>query len=291
MANGPLGVEHPLVVTRNLDALAERYRAMGFAPTPKGYHPWGTANHLVVFPDSFIELISIEDYDLIDGGAPGFRLGRFISEAVNRREGVAMLALHSKGIEADVAALLARGIEDDGRVEFRRAVELPDGTTDEAAFSLAMLIDWDRPALSNFLCQQYRPELVWMPERMQHPNGAAGITRIVYAAAEPFALWSRYAGLWGEAALTELDNGFSVATAGGEILVLDRTAAEARFAPLPMPEAWRDAPCAVAISVQAPDIDLVHSFLLRNWVPHLRTDTVLRVPPEHAGNLVLEFAL
>jgi hypothetical protein len=35
MANGPLGLEHPLVVSDDLDALAERYRALGFAPTTR----------------------------------------------------------------------------------------------------------------------------------------------------------------------------------------------------------------------------------------------------------------
>jgi hypothetical protein len=64
--NGPLGLEHPLVVSHNLDALAERYRAMGFAPTRRGHHPWGTATQLVLFPDNFIELMGIEDRGLID---------------------------------------------------------------------------------------------------------------------------------------------------------------------------------------------------------------------------------
>jgi hypothetical protein len=291
MANGPLGLEHPLVVTRNLDALAERYRAMGFAPTQKGYHPWGTGTQLVLFPDNFIELMGIDDYDLIDFANPGeFRFGRFIAEALNRREGIAMLALHSDDAPADLAAVQARGLEDDGLVRFRRDVVLPDGTPDEAVVTLAMLIDYERPQLSNFICQQHRPEFVWVPDWMQHPNGAEGIMRIVYAAAEPFALWSRFASLWGETALRELDSGFSVATPGGELLVLDRPAAEARFAPLPLPDGWRDAPGAIAITVQAPDLDLVHSFMLRNWVPHLRTDTLLRVPPPHPGNIVLEFA-
>ena len=291
MPNGPLGLEHPLVVSHNLDAMTERYRAMGFAPTRKGYHPWGTATQLVLFPDNFIELMGIDDYGLVDEPSPdGFRFGRFIADALNRREGIAMIALHSDDTKADLAAVTERGVTNDGLVDFRRAVTLPDGTQDEAVVTLAMLIDWDQPALSHFICQQHRPEFVWVPDWMRHPNGADAITRVVYAAAEPYAVWQRFAGIWGEAALTEIDGGFSVATAGGELLVLDRPSAETRFAPMPMPEAWRDAPCAVAISVHAPDINLVHSFMLRNWVPHLRTDTMVRVPPSHAGNVVLEFA-
>lgn len=292
MTNGPLGLEHPLVVSNNLDALADRFRAMGFAPTRKGYHPWGTATQLVLFPDNFIELMGIDDRSLIDEPSPGgFRFGRFIADQLNRREGIAMLALHSDDAPADLAAVTARGIETDGLVEFRREVVLPDGTTDEAVVTLAMLVDWEQPQLSNFICQQHRPEFVWVPDWMQHPNGARAITRIVYAAAEPGALWPRFAGIWGEAAMSELDNGFAVATPGGELLVLDRESAERRYAPMPMPSFWRDAPCAVAITVSVPDINLVHMLMLTGMVPHIRSDDAVRIPPSYAGNVVLEFAV
>jgi len=290
MPNGPLGLEHPLVVSNTLDRLAENYRAMGFAPTRKGYHPWGTATQLVLFPENFIELMGIDDRSLIDEPSPsGFRFGRFIADQLNRRDGIAMLALHSDDAQADVAAVTARGMEIDGLIDFRREVVLPDGATDEAVVTLAMLIDWEQPQLSNFICQQHRPEFVWVPEWMEHPNGAYAIARIVYAAAEPVAVRPRFAGIWGEAALTELENGFSVATPGGELLVLDRPSAEARFAPVQMPFGWRDAPCAVGITVRAADINLVHMCMLRNMVPHVRMDECVRIPPSFAGNVVLDF--
>src|SRR5262245_59730589 len=117
MPNGPLGLEHPLVVSDSLDTLADRYRTMGFAPTRKGYHPWGTGTQLVLFPDNFIELMGIEDYGLIDEpSVGGFRFGRFIADQLNRREGIAMLALHSDDAETDLATVTARGVETDGLV-------------------------------------------------------------------------------------------------------------------------------------------------------------------------------
>jgi hypothetical protein len=188
MGNGPLGLEHPVVVSDDLDALAERYRAMGFAPTRKGYHPWGTGTQLVLFADTFIELMGIDDRRLIDvPSETGFRFGRFIAEQLDRREGIAMIALHSEDAAADAAAVTARGVAPDGTVNFRREVTLPDGAKDEAVVSLAMLIDWEQPQLSHFICQQHRPEFVWVAEWMQHPNGAYGIAQVVYAAAEPWA--------------------------------------------------------------------------------------------------------
>jgi Glyoxalase-like domain len=288
--NGPLGLEHPLVVSHNLDVLAERYRAMGFAPTHKGHHPWGTGTQLVLFPDSFIELMGIEDRSLIDvPSAGGFRFGRFIAGQLDRREGIAMIALHSDDAKADLAMVTARGVRNDGLVDFRREVVLPDGTKDAAVVTLAMLIDRDQPQLSHFICQQHRPEFVWVPAWMQHPNGADAILRVVYAVAEPDAVRQRFAGLWGEAALLERKGGYSVTTPGGEVLVLDHASAQERLAPVPMPAGWRDAPCAVAITLRAPDLELVHRVMLRNGLSHQRLDGLVRVPPTHAGNVVLEF--
>jgi hypothetical protein len=290
MANGPLGLEHPLVVSDDLDALAERYRAMGFAPTRKGYHPWGTGTQLVLFPDNFIELMGIDDRRLIDTPSEtGFRFGRFIADQLDRREGIAMIALRSDDAAGDVAAVTARGLAPDGLVNFRRAVALPDGAKDEAVVSLAMLIDWQQPQLSHFICQQHRPEFVWVPEWMQHPNGAQAITQVVYAAAEPHAHRQRFAGIWGKDALHDLSNGFRVATAGGELLVLDRPTAEARFAPVQMPYGWRDAPCAVAIAVRVADLNRVQLLMMQSRVPHVRMAEGLRIPPEHAGNVILDF--
>ena len=288
--NGPLGLEHPLVVSHDLDALVERYRATGFAPTRRGHHPWGTGTQLVLFPDNFIELMGIEDRGLIDVPSPtGFRFGRFIAEQLDRREGIAMIALHSDDARADLATVTARGVRNDGLVDFRRGVVLPDGTKDEAVVTLAMLIERGQPQLSHFICQQHRPEFVWVPAWMRHPNGAESILRVVYAVAEPDAVRPRFAGLWGETALLECEGGYSVTTPGGELLVLDRCSAQERLAPVPMPAGWCDAPCAVAITLRAPDLDLVHRVMLRNAVPHRRLDGLVCVPPAQAGNVVLEF--
>jgi hypothetical protein len=290
MTNGPFGLDHPLLVTDSIDTLAERYRRLGFAPTKRGFHPWGTTNHLVLFPDNFIELLGIADRDLLDEPSEsGFRFGRFIARALDRSEGVAMIALHSDDLAADTEALAERALEPDGTVNFHRAVTLPDGTEDEAAFSLAMLIDEDRPRLSYFLCQQHRPELLSAPESMHHPNGAQAITRITCAVGEPFAIWSRFKQIWGEAALTDVDGGFSVATAGGELLILDRLTIDSRYLQTPLPQDWREEACVVAIAVRVRSLVELHIQLLPANVPFLLRDDVIRIPPSYAGNVILEF--
>lgn len=290
MPNGPFGLDHPLVVTDNIDTLTERYRRLGFAPTKRGVHPWGTTNHLILFPDNFIELLGIADADLLDEPSDtGFRFGRFIARALDRSEGIAMLALHSDNIATDTKALADRALEPDGTVNFRRAVTLPDGTEDEAAFSLAMLIDNERPRLSYFLCQQHRPELLSAPEWMDHPNGAHAITRITYAVGEPFAVWSRFRQIWGEPALTDVDGGFIVTTTGGQILVLDRMTIENRYFQTPLPQGWREDACAVAITIRVRSLHALHIHMLTANVPFLLKDDAMHIAPRDAGNVILEF--
>ena len=287
--NGPLGLEHPLVTSRNLDGLAARYRALGFAPTRKGLHPWGTGTQLVLFPDNFIELMDIENRALIDHASPdGFRFGRFIADFLARREGISMIALHSDDAKADLAAVSARGVANRGLVDFRRDVVLPNGSKDQAVVTLAMLID-DEPQLSHFICHQHRPEFVWVRDWMDHPNGAVAIVSVTYAAAQPATVRPRFAAIWGDAALADIRGGFRVSTAGGDFIVLDHAAAASRFAPTPLPEGWRDAPCAIAIAVRVPALDRVQRILTNNDVPFHRDDRLLRIPPSHAGNVILEF--
>jgi hypothetical protein len=152
-----------------------------------------------------------------------------------------------------------------------------------------MLIDPARPQLSNFICQQHRPEFVWVADWLRQPNGATGIAWLAYAAADVGAVRPRFAALWGEAAVSPVPHGFSVATAGGDLLVLDHAGVQTRFAGTNLPAGWQDAPCAIAIGVRTPDRALVRSFLDSNNVPFTTAGDALRVAPPHPGNIVLEF--
>jgi hypothetical protein len=200
-----------------------------------------------------------------------------------------MVALHSKDARADLAAVQARGVPRAGLVDFRRAVRLPDGRPGEAVVTLAMLIDEEQPQLSNFLCHQHRPELVWVPDWLVHPNGAEAVTQITYAAADPETVRPRFAGVWGGPALTAEPGGFRVATPGGEFLVLDHAACRARFAATSMPDGWDQAPCAVAIRVRVAALARISPYLANNFRPAASEGGSIIVGPPHAGPVILEF--
>jgi catechol 2,3-dioxygenase-like lactoylglutathione lyase family enzyme len=289
MANAAFGIEHPLVTVRDLDAVAARYSALGFDPTPLGRHPWGTVNRLIMFPDNFIELISVADYGAIEADpVGGHRFGRRVRDGLERGEGISLLALHSKDAIGDGRIAEARGAASEGQVDFRRAIVLPDGTSDEAVVTLTILPDDEHPNLSFFLCHQHKPHLVWNPDWLRHRNGADAITVVTYLARDPDAAADRFRAVWGNEALAPQDGGWCVTTAGGLIHVLTDEAIEARFPGMNLPAgAAARAPCGVAISVHSSNF--IAAQMRAMQFPGVRVeDRRALIPPDIAGGVMLE---
>ena len=49
-----LGIDHIVIVVRDLDAAAQDYERLGFTVVPGGKHPVGTHNALIAFADSTV---------------------------------------------------------------------------------------------------------------------------------------------------------------------------------------------------------------------------------------------
>jgi catechol 2,3-dioxygenase-like lactoylglutathione lyase family enzyme len=54
-------LDHIVHAVRDLDAAAELYRRLGFTVGARNRHSraWGTQNHIVQLPDTFIELLAV----------------------------------------------------------------------------------------------------------------------------------------------------------------------------------------------------------------------------------------
>jgi hypothetical protein len=289
MGNGSFGIEHPLVTVRDIEAVASRYAALGFAPTPLGRHPWGTVNRLIMFPDNFIELIAVGDAAAIEANpVGGHRFGRRVRDRLAWGEGISLLALRSADAVADELAAVSRGAASAGRVEFRRPVRLPDGREDEAVVTLAILPDDAQPGLSFFLCQQHKPDLVWTPAWLVHPNGADAITAVTYLAPDPMAVARRLESVWGAQAVLREEGGLRVETAGGVLHVFDVEAVESRFPGMALsPDVFARAPCGVAISVHTTDFPAARAASSAISGAVIQEGRVL-IPADFAGGVILE---
>ena len=56
-----IGLDHVVILTKDLAAGAERWRSLGFTVSPRGLHSasMGTANHTIMLGEDYIELIGV----------------------------------------------------------------------------------------------------------------------------------------------------------------------------------------------------------------------------------------
>lgn len=212
------GLDHLVVMVRDLDAAAENWRRLGFTLSPRGTHSahMGSGNYTIMFGVDYLELLGIVRDTELNAAARAF--------LERRGEGIDRAAFTTNDAATGAAALRAHGIEARGPVEFSRPVDLPGGGHGEAAFSVFNWPDDARPAdLGLFACQHHTRDTVWIPSLQSHANTANGIVRVEMVAPRPDEAAAQFARLLdGEAERGE--QGLRVATAPGrgEFLFLTR---------------------------------------------------------------------
>lgn len=183
----PRALDHFVLATPNLDALGDRFAALGFTVGGVNIHPFGTKNRIIQLADeSFIELVGVEDPGKITplkAGDAGF--AGFVQAAVRRRPGMAMLVLKSEDAAADAGAFKVAGIGGFAPFHFARKGTKPDGTPTEVAFTLAFAHAPAMPECGFFTCQQHFPQNFWAREAQVHANGVKGVRRVTLVAENP----------------------------------------------------------------------------------------------------------
>ena len=285
-----LGIDHPIIVVHDIEAVRSRYAALGFRMTSVGRHPWGTSTALAMFNRSSLELMGVYDDSLIDGYPTGyFRFGRFVKDRLTEREGVAFLALHSTDAQQSEAWAVGRGIACQGTIEFGRDVTLPDGRHDRTATTLKIFHDAAMPRLTNFACQQHRPELIYVPEWLEHPNSAFGIREvtIVTSGDDRAATLDRLRALFGEETIA----GDTISTANGSYLLSDHQTFQDRFGGLPVGIQTSDGPAIGAVEVRIRNLDLLRGFADTSGFSYQMVGNALQLSEAVPfGNVFLRFA-
>ena len=260
--NASFGIDHPLVATHDIDALRARLIAMGFNMTSIGKHPWGMSTSLAMFEGCLLEIMGVYDDTLLDEvPAGGFRFGRHVYEHLQQREGVALSALHSTDSVADAKRAQDVGLHVAGHLEFGRDVTLPDGTEGRTKTTLALMPNAQFPRLSFFLCQQHRPDLIYVPEWLEHPNtvnGICGVT-IVADGMHHADLKCQFTGLYGEG--TALCDCLEFQTANGVLRVLRKADFERDIGPLTKDIQTEQQPSIAAMDFSLDDLTALETYL------------------------------
>jgi len=224
----PRGLDHIVHAVRDLDAVADLYRRLGFTVGARNRHPWGTHNHIVQFPGFFIELLTLAEPDKL--GSDGFStlFGAYNRDFIQRGEGLSVLILESKDAHADEIEFRAASILTAPTMRFEREGKRPDGATIKVAFSLTFADDTGLPDIRFVTCQQHYPENFWNPAFQRHANGVTGIIGVVAVAERPERHAHFFETFAGAPPIASND-GFTITTPRGAIDMLTPAAFTRRF--------------------------------------------------------------
>jgi hypothetical protein len=225
------GLDHIVHAVHDLDAAGDLYRRMGFQVGARNRHPraWGTQNHIIQLPGTFVELLSLADTSGIAPHTPRhFSFGAFNRDFLMNGQGLSMLVLEGRGA-SDADEFRGKGIGDFELYEFEREGKRPDGTPVKVSFALAFASDPGAPDIGFFTSKQHYPENFWNPEFQVHANTAKSVTGVVLVAQDPGRHANFLSAFAGVGAGHTTPHGLTIKTPRGDIDVMTPAAFVQRF--------------------------------------------------------------
>ena len=278
-----VGLDHVVVVVRDLAAAATTWQKLGFTMSPRGLHSahMGTANYTLMLGEDYLELLGV--VAPTERNAPTRAL-------LEKHEGIERAAFTTLDAAQGVAALRARGLANSiGPTDFSRPVDLADGTKTEARFSTFQWPLDERPGgLRIFACQHFTREAVWLPELTTHANGAHRIDHVEMLSADPNAAAQHMSRLIDMPVGADPDGAPRVETGAGRgaFVFVDRARLEARHPGVALDGLPNEG--AVVLSLRIEDADKTAAAL--QGIGVATGPGVVKVPPARANGVLVEFA-
>jgi hypothetical protein len=238
------GIDHAVLVVRDLDAARDTFERMGFTVTPRGHHTIGSQNHCVMFGRDYIELLMSP----ADDPHPS---RRYYTEFARAGDGLAGIALSSASAKGAYTELLWAGFQPSDTLEFSRPVALPEGTR-EARFRVTQPRAGSTPGGRVFVCEHLTRDVVWRPAYQRHANGATGLAAVAIVCEDVAKTAQPYERLFDSKA-KPIAEGLLVETADTPIAFVTAPALAKR-----LPDIWisaRSAPLMAALFVRVADRD------------------------------------
>jgi hypothetical protein len=251
----PRPLDHLVLPVSGLDASRERLRSLGFTVAPDGFHPFGTANCCVFFPDgTFLEPLTVADETAAEAAARNGNV--FARHALDFRarhgpEGFSALVFGTENAGHDHDDFRRVGYSGGDMLTFSRDFKAADGTRDRAEFRLAFASSSVAPACLLFTCERVQVPDVDRSALQRHDNGVTRIGKVLMTAPAPSAL----------AEFLEQVSGVTAETAAGgivlrfgefEVIVLTPSEFAAQTG---QPEEESPAPMFRAVTFMADDIE------------------------------------
>jgi catechol 2,3-dioxygenase-like lactoylglutathione lyase family enzyme len=273
------GIDHVVIVVRDLDAARDTFSRMGFTVTPRGYHTLGSQNHCVMFGDDYLELLWSPE------GSP-HPSRQYYTDFARGGEGVAAIALKSDDARGAYSEMLWAGFEPSDPVEFSRPVQLPDGAR-EASFRVSMAAPDRSPGARLFVCEHLTRAVVWRPEYQRHEVGATALAAVAIVADEARTAARPYERFFDATALP-IAEGVLVETGGAPIAFAAPRMLARRLPGVSFGE--RRPPYAAALFIRVADRDAAAAVLEAGGLrPARMPDGSVAIGADRAHGTVLVF--
>ena len=272
------GIDHCVVLVRDLERARGRYERLGFTVSARGLHPpdHGTGNHTVMFEREYVELLGV-----ISPTASNEHWRR----ALATREGISGLALQTPSADAAAAEMNAAGIALSAPADFARPVVLPDGIRSQAAFRTTQFPQGIAPGFHLFCCEHRTRHTTWLPELLRHANGAVALDHVMSASDDPRADAARVGRLFASEPKADADGSYEVDTGNSTIRFQTAQTLAARYAGADL--AGLNASGLVGLAVRTSSTGAAEAVLARRAVGHARTGAGVVVPPREACGVLL----
>ncbi len=272
------GIDHAVVVVADIEAARAAYARLGFEVQPRGFHTrLGTANHLMIFGDTYLELIGIVEPSPFNAERRAW---------LEKGGGLANVALRTDGADIAHAAWTACGLQPDPVLDFGRAVEI-GGRTEQATFRTVRLGTNRARLLGFFACEHRTPQFVYRPEWARHANGTTGLAGAAVIAGDPGTDEAYVRKVFGDAAVRR-DSAELVIDSGSTLI---RYMPRERFLALypgVAPQRHDDHPALLSFHV--PDVRRTEAVLRAGGLaPVAAPDGRVLVPASDAAGVAIEF--
>lgn len=160
-------LDHIVIATPDLQATRDEFEAIGFTVSPRQEHEiFGTANHLIVLSNCYIELLGIKNNSPSDMSSQ-----KIISPVIDQGGGLPLLALTHAEPELVAKALSSLRYDVNTPKSWSRKALTPDGEK-TASFTTFFFSPSLLPETQTFFCRHRTPQYIYHAAWQRHSNGA-----------------------------------------------------------------------------------------------------------------------
>ena len=274
-----IGIDHAVIMVRDLDKAALNWKHLGFTVSPRGTHSahMGSGNYTIMLDPDYIELLGVLTPTEHNAPARAF---------LDKREGIERIAFTAVDSADGAEEIRARGYVPLGPTDFERPVTMPNGTLSAAKFRTFQWPVAEAPGgVRIFACQHKTRETVWIPELMKHANGAKRLKQVLLVAPEPAKEAAHLSRLIDREARNEADGAVAVPSGGdrADFVFLTKPQLGRRYPEIELASLPERGAAGLVIVA---DLTLTEKALGANGV---RSAGAVCVPPAAANGTLLAF--